>query len=62
MQHQNWCAKTIAYNAQVTFVVKCDCRKNPAAVVLGTLGGKSTSEAKKAAARTNGAKNKKKTI
>lgn len=28
--------------------------KNPAAVALGTLGGRSTSEAKKAAARLNG--------
>lgn len=30
--------------------------KNPAAVKLGTLGGKSTSEAKKAASRANGKK------
>lgn len=30
--------------------------KNPAAVALGTLGGKSTSDAKKAAARLNGKK------
>ena len=40
--------------------------KNPAAVSLGRLGGlkggKSTSEAKKAAARRNGLKNKKKTV
>ena len=28
--------------------------KNPAAVALGSLGGKSTSEAKKAASRENG--------
>lgn len=31
-----------------------DSTKNPAAVALGALGGKSTSEAKKAAARENG--------
>jgi len=30
--------------------------KNPAAVSLGKLGGKSTSEAKQAAARANGKK------
>lgn len=30
--------------------------KNPAAVALGSLGGKSTSEAKKAAAKLNGTK------
>lgn len=30
--------------------------KNPAAVALGSLGGKSTSEAKKAASRLNGKK------
>lgn len=29
-------------------------KKNPAAVALGSLGGKSTSEAKKAASRANG--------
>ena len=34
--------------------------KNQAAVELGRLGGKSTSEAKKAAARINGTKRKKK--
>jgi hypothetical protein len=34
--------------------------KNLAAVALGRLGGKSTSEAKKRASRLNGLKNKKK--
>jgi hypothetical protein len=36
--------------------------KNPAAVALGTLGGKSTSEAKKAAARLNGKKGGRKKV
>jgi len=36
--------------------------KNPAAVALGKLGGKSTSPAKQEAARRNGLKNKKKKV
>lgn len=36
--------------------------KNEAAVALGRLGGKSTSEAKRRAARENGKKNKKKSV
>lgn len=29
IQHETWCAKVIAYNAQVPFNVRCDCQKKP---------------------------------
>ena len=46
--------ETLPDGRQVCF--ECDAPKNPAAVALGTLGGRVKSERKAAAARLNGKK------